>query len=68
MRYIAKQVKETGKWAVFSREGSRKIGYVDTLIEVVELGMHTACIAEACNTDVRNGVDPADRFSKRRFN
>ena len=65
MRYIAKQVKETGKWAVFRREGSCRVGYVDTLIDVVELGMHTAArIAEACNTDVRNGVDPADRFSK----
>lgn len=63
-KYIAKQVKSTGKWAVFRREGSRKTGCTDTLVEVVEHGMHTAArIAEACNTDLRNGVDPSARFA-----
>jgi len=46
-RYIAKQIKSTGKWAIFHREGSKKSGYIDTFVQDVPLGMHVAChIAE----------------------
>jgi len=49
-RYIAKQVKATGKWAVFQREVSKKAGYIDTFVQEVAHGMHTACaIAEQMN-------------------
>lgn len=49
-KFIAKQVKATGKWAVFQRVGSRKAGFVDTFFQDVEQGMHTACrIAEGLN-------------------
>lgn len=50
-KFIAKQVKATGKWAIFQRVGSRKVGFVDTFFfQDVEQGMHTACrIAEGLN-------------------
>ena len=43
MKYMAKQEKSTGKWAIYQRTGSRKTGHVDMFVRYVEHGMHTAC-------------------------
>ena len=50
VKYIAKQDKATGKWAVFSRIGNKKNKANDQLVRFVEHGLHTACaIAEQMN-------------------
>lgn len=43
MKYIAKQDKASGKWAIFQRTGSRKAGYDDVFVRFVEHGKQTAC-------------------------
>lgn len=43
MKFIAKQDKSTGKWAIYQRQGSRKTGYVDVFIRFVDHGAQTAC-------------------------
>lgn len=54
MKFIAKQEKSTGKWAIYQRQGTRKTGHVDTFVRFVEHGMHTACVlADAMTREQR---------------
>ena len=50
VKYLAKQDKATGKWAIFSRTGNKKNKASDQFVQLVEHGLHTACaIAEQMN-------------------
>ena len=49
-KYIAKQDRSTGKWAIFERTGNKSNKANDKFVQFVEQGMHTACaIADGMN-------------------
>ena len=43
-KYIVKQDKSTGKWCIYQREWNKKNKANDKFIQIVEYGIHTACI------------------------
>jgi hypothetical protein len=49
-KYIAKQDRASGKWAIFERTGNKENKANDKFVRFVEHGMHTACaIADGMN-------------------
>lgn len=58
MKFIAKQEKSTGKWAIYQRQGTRKTGHTDTFVCFVEHGMQCAChLVEAMNREKLEKVE-----------
>ena len=47
-KYIAKQDRATGKWAIFERTGNKSNKANDKFVQFVEQGFHAACAIADC--------------------